>query len=443
MNSNCFADVIFNVGKPPNQKKFYSHKFLLLIYSDVLQAIFSNSSIEKNHENQIVINLEDVEKHIFEIMLTFIYTEKLNVDNLLDAIQVFYLAEKYNIYPIMFECKSIIEAELAADNVCVAYRISLLTADEDLIANCEKIIKNETMKVLKSKYFLLSPLSIIEKIASFNFLNIPNEFFLFQAILLWAREEASRSRRGIKPTSDILRHILNPILPKIRFLSMTHNQLFSSPVTNGILSKEEVATIAMHKSEPTRFPILPLWCNRLQNNRTQNFELDTQSLKFCWSFKKTTTTEYLYIKFFIIAHYIDIYLEGFNLCMKNATEVPDLYIAEQTKTLQPVDVTKVTDKNELDVDSYELKLVKPVLLKKNRYYCVKIETEESVTVCDQPVEIDKLHDLNYFMDITFIGDTNCHIRDILISSAAENNSNDSKLEKKTEKPNHQANYKHM
>lgn len=136
-------------------------------------------------------------------------------------------------------------------------------------------------------------------------------------------------------------------------------------------------------------------------------------------------------------------MEGFNLCMKNATEVPDLYIAEQTKTLQPVDVTKVTDKNELDVDSYELKLVKPVLLKKNRYYCVKIETEESVTVCDQPVEIDKLHDLNYFMGITFIGDTNCHIRNILISSAAENNSNDSKLEKKTEKPNHQANYKHM
>ncbi|XP_023233145.1 BTB/POZ domain-containing protein 6-like [Centruroides sculpturatus] len=430
MKSKCLSDVIFVVGKPPEQVQFPSHKLLLSIYSDVLQAMFCNYS-ETNNAAVQIINVEDTEVNIFEQLLIFIYTEKIDVDYLPDVFKVYYLAEKYNIYPLMFHCMTIMEAELAADNVCIAYHISLLNKDKDLAKNCAEIIKNETVAVLNSNAFLKSSVEVVEKIVSFDFLKIPNELFLFEAILKWVKEFAKRKCKT--PIPSVSRKILRCILPHIRFLTMTRDELFSSPASSEILLKEEIAAIAMHISHPKLFPALPKWCNWKYKNRIEEDKIVEKSFKFCNSYKLDNKLSNgdakIIMKCFIKPYVTDIKLNVLTLCCEKLTNAPDIYIGEQTETPRLAEFKEA--KNDKSDSKYTIEFIKPITMKKNLNYYVKVLSKESVIVCEESICCDKLYNA-FYLGVIYVQNSNCHLCSISFSVVKENNFKD--LQNNKEKP---------
>ncbi|XP_023221158.1 BTB/POZ domain-containing protein 2-like [Centruroides sculpturatus] len=406
-------DVTFLVGN--DQKKFHSHKLLLSVYSDVFRSMLYDSSCKTEE-----ILLPEVESRIFQMVLNYVYTEKLETDEFDDAIKLFYVANKYSIVELMQLSREIAIAKLSSENVCVAYDIAIQMNDDIFDNKCGNIIKMDTVKVLESQNFLRSSSKTIQKIISFDFLNIPDELFLFVAITKWVKEEIRRLNKTNCPEN--LRKIMDPILPHIRFLTMTHNQLFGSPARSGIIKSEEIMQIAMHLSNPEQFTDLPNWCNTEKNNRIGSVKPNTlYRLRFnqiCFSsIDKIKKTEKLRIKCCIIPSWNDILLKGFTVCMKNSIKIqPQLYIASSSESYKLVEYAKIinseNDSNNPLHDIYEMRLFEPLLMKKWNYYYIKIKSDDPIVMCGESILCDKLYNLSY-LGVTYLKKTNCHFQEIL------------------------------
>ncbi|XP_023221152.1 BTB/POZ domain-containing protein 6-like isoform X2 [Centruroides sculpturatus] len=420
MKSKCLSDVLFIVGKQPNRMKFHSHKFMFSIYSDVFESMFDDPSNNTKNAKQMIIRINDIEGHIFEKMFKFIYTEEVDHNDLSDTVELYFLSKKYNILPLMTECKAIIEAEVTSENVCIVYRFALSINDESLIAKCENIIKTETMMVLKSESFMKSSLEIVERIASFDFLFIPKEVVLYDSILCWATEEARR--QGITPTPNDLRNIMYPITTHIRFLSMTQEELFNRPVRSGIFKKEEIVGIAMHKSQPDLYPSLPEWCSWKRGNRIENIDIkksESQLMKICIPCKKSIIKKNLYVDCIVSPLWTDFALQGITLCFKKSTEIPTLQIFEQNKASRFIRF-KEEDETKSEKDGkYKIKLLSPIIMIKNHNYYIKMNTVNPVTMCNHSVSVDRELIDEVFFSIMYKIHDNCHISEILCTVVKE------------------------
>lgn len=110
-NKKTLSDVTFLVGKQPNVTSFYAHKFILSISSPVFEAWFnhdtwSHGRTTKNENSEIT--LIDEEPEAFRNLLSFIYTDQVNVNanNVLDTL---YTAKKYCITYLEKACTNFLE----------------------------------------------------------------------------------------------------------------------------------------------------------------------------------------------------------------------------------------------------------------------------------------------------------------------------------------------
>ena len=98
------SDVIFLVGKKPDIRSFYAHKFILSISSPVFDAWFNGDL----SNNETEITLIDEEPDAFRALLFFIYTDEIdiNANNVLDTL---YTAKKYQVTYLENACITYLE----------------------------------------------------------------------------------------------------------------------------------------------------------------------------------------------------------------------------------------------------------------------------------------------------------------------------------------------
>ncbi|XP_023219387.1 BTB/POZ domain-containing protein 3-like [Centruroides sculpturatus] len=264
MHSKILYDVTLIVGTTFNQRKIKSHKLLLSIRSDVFEKMFYNATSTIKEE----ILIPDVNPDIFEIMLKYIYTESLTADSLDDTIQTYYVASRYNIVQLMQMCRAKIESQLCKINVCSVYEMALDLNFQNLKNKCEDIICKYANEALESDSFLRSSYKTVQSIVSMNSLNIKNELFLFDRLVRWAKMAIRKGADGNSVKK--LRKFLDPLFPHIRFLSMSHEDIFRGLARSGVFSQDEIMSIGMNIPEPGDVP-LPKWCNKNRNARKCHF----------------------------------------------------------------------------------------------------------------------------------------------------------------------------
>jgi speckle-type POZ protein len=112
-NSMQFSDVILNISG----REFPAHKNILAARSEVFAAMFQNPTKEKL-TNQIEI--EDIEPEVFQELLRFIYTGRVQFDKLeLIAAGLFIAADKYLLDELKMKCENYMLHHMSPNNCVV------------------------------------------------------------------------------------------------------------------------------------------------------------------------------------------------------------------------------------------------------------------------------------------------------------------------------------
>jgi speckle-type POZ protein len=137
-NSMQFSDVIFKV----RGCEFPAHKNILAARSEVFAAMFQHPMEEKSTN---LAKIEDIEPEVFNQLLRFIYTGRVQVDKLETmAARLFIAADKYLLDELKNKCENYLLRHMSPEN-CV---VLLLTGD----------LQNPSMMLMNAaKYFRRFP----------------------------------------------------------------------------------------------------------------------------------------------------------------------------------------------------------------------------------------------------------------------------------------------
>ena len=137
-NSMQFSDVIFKV----RECEFPAHKNILAARSEVFAAMFQHLMEEQSTN---LAKIEDIEPEVFNQLLRFIYTGRVQVDKLETmAARLFIAADKYLLDELKNKCENYLLRHMSPEN-CV---VLLLTGD---LQNPSMILMNA------AKYFRRFP----------------------------------------------------------------------------------------------------------------------------------------------------------------------------------------------------------------------------------------------------------------------------------------------
>lgn len=93
-------------------KKFKAHKLILGISSPVFEAMFYGP-LSTNEE----VTITDIEPKIFQLLLNYIYTDKVKIHSIEEAYDLLYVSRKYMFEYLTEICITFIQSNISIDNV--------------------------------------------------------------------------------------------------------------------------------------------------------------------------------------------------------------------------------------------------------------------------------------------------------------------------------------
>ncbi|XP_065335882.1 RCC1 and BTB domain-containing protein 1-like [Cloeon dipterum] len=135
------ADVAFIV----EGKKIHVHKAVLTFGSDVFKKKFLGDWKDSCQKEQIV---EDHSYDAFYVFLKFLYTDEVDDITLEHALDVYAIADFYQVTDLMDECENIIKSGLTVQNAAAVYEKANLFGAENLCEFCLKFCEVRWFEVL-------------------------------------------------------------------------------------------------------------------------------------------------------------------------------------------------------------------------------------------------------------------------------------------------------
>jgi speckle-type POZ protein len=144
-NSLQFSDVIFKV----RGRDFPAHKSILSARSEVFAAMFQHPTKE-NLTNQIEI--EDIEPDVFQELLRFIYTGRVQVDKLETmAVGLFIAADKYLLDQLKLRCQNHLLHHMSPENCVVLLTTGDLQNPTELLKEAAKFFRRLPSQVMATE----------------------------------------------------------------------------------------------------------------------------------------------------------------------------------------------------------------------------------------------------------------------------------------------------
>ena len=141
-NNMQFSDIIFKV----RGREFPAHKLILSARSEVFAAMFQHPTKE-NLTNQIKI--EDIEPDVFQELLRFIYTGRVQVDKLeVMAAGLFIAADKYFLDQLKMTCENHLLRHMSPENCVVLLTTGDLQNPTELLKEAAKFFRRLPSQVM-------------------------------------------------------------------------------------------------------------------------------------------------------------------------------------------------------------------------------------------------------------------------------------------------------
>ena len=243
LENGTWSDCEFIVGIAPNIKIFHCHKLILAMASPVFEAMFYGGLAETKRE----IKIPDVQPEAFSSLLTYIYTDKVQLGSFELVCDICYAANKYMLPDLVEECTQFLWRDVNYQNACRALEFAGLFDEPVLKEKALHVIAHQTIDVIDEPTWEEVDKSTLVTVLSSDCLSAP-ECVLFDAMDRWASRECSR--RGIRVTGDNKRQVLTDAIYLIRYLSLSAAEFAAGPAQSGILLQQESFSILMNISCP-------------------------------------------------------------------------------------------------------------------------------------------------------------------------------------------------
>lgn len=193
-------------------------------------------------EKESNIEICDVSAEVFEVFLSSFYQEKIAVcyRNISDLI---YLAKQYNARNCMTQCELFLKSKLTAENVCSALELATVCNDMEMYRSCLEVIEQNFRRVLTTEGFLSCNHNVLKHILLSNIEN-RDEFLLFEACMLWAKNSLERNNMDHNNMMD-WRSELGECFDFIRFAAMTPLQFMKCETIYPVFTAAELADIKL------------------------------------------------------------------------------------------------------------------------------------------------------------------------------------------------------
>jgi hypothetical protein len=274
--------------------------------SPVFETMFFGSFNQKDD----IITISDVQADAFKALLEYIYTDKININNVDKAFDLCYAAKKYMLPYVVDQCTKFLWSDLCPKNACRAYEFAKLFEEPSLQEKCEQIFCTKTMDVIADSSFEEVELSTLITILDQDSLNIDNELSLFFALNRYAEKhgychensenqeqnqnedesgddqepinvDAGPSNRPDPQPQQPQAHqqqqqqpqqvqrspTIRDVIKKIRFLTLTPQQFAEGPARTNLLSQSEAFAILMNISTPNSVYPMPEGFSKNKNLR--------------------------------------------------------------------------------------------------------------------------------------------------------------------------------
>lgn len=213
-----WSDCCFSVSG----KDFKAHKLILGISSPVFEAMFYGP-LSTNSE----VIITDIEPEIFQLLLNYIYTDKVEISSIEDALDLLYASRKYILDHLTNMCIAYIQTNISVDNVI--HVLNYPDYDKQLTSCALQLFCEHARYLFKENIDLISS-SCMETILRSDQINI-NEVELIKHVFEWTKHYCQNNElpETFENRHDIL--FKNGLFELLRF---------------NILSCEELADIEKH-----------------------------------------------------------------------------------------------------------------------------------------------------------------------------------------------------
>lgn len=243
LSSGTHSDVTLVVG--PECKQFKVHRLILSMRSPVFEDLLLLNPATKGN----LLPLKDDPPWAFHWLLSHIYSDKREIDNIDLALQILSLADKYMIASAYDTSIRYLQTVVKRNNVLKIYKylVHLFSDNDSLRGLCKRVFMDNGNAVLMSPDLLdLTPEALTQLFK--ETLRITSETVIFQALVKWGQAQLKVQRKPL--TASGLRQEVSQFLPLIRFLTMSSDEVVQSVVTSDVLMPEEVVFVLKHLAKP-------------------------------------------------------------------------------------------------------------------------------------------------------------------------------------------------
>ncbi|XP_014257436.1 BTB/POZ domain-containing protein 6-like [Cimex lectularius] len=365
--NSVWTDCVFKVGPEGEEKEFKAHKLILSVYSKVFETMFSGRFGENTEDIQVI----DAQPDVFEAMLTYIYTDELEIKSIDQACEIFYLADKYIIMRLQELCKAYVFKNVALNNVCRCYEFAKLFDLYELLEKCKKIICEETSLVLQSPGFLGAQMSTVMMILDEKTL-YTTEIEIFNAVELWTKEEFKRKGINGDEYSEERQMIYDVIVPKICFKNLKARQFAEGPGCSPLLTKDLSLAILLHLASPMSNP-LPTGFSTCHRNSME------RSFKLFWPVFTVKDATPVDISFVTFSCNRDIMLDGVLINCKSQYSCYDVFIEICLKDhTSDIESKSISSMYCYDYTIKKISFAKRIKVCSGRKYTISVNFKQSV-----------------------------------------------------------------
>ncbi|XP_075556997.1 BTB/POZ domain-containing protein 6-like [Dermacentor variabilis] len=213
-------------------KRFRVHKQFLAMRNEVFRAMFYGDIAEKSH-----VTITDIHPDGFELLLRFLYSGKMKMASIDDALRTRFAAKKYLVEQLEEACSAYIKKNLSAGRLCSFIDYYMRNSYPDMDGAVAAILNSDKAPaVLASKEFNVALEETVRYIVD-KIRNVP-EHSVACAVFGWAQEQCLRSLQTDRPLE--LKTLVRSFFPKIRFLTMTMEEFLNGPGSWGVLDDAQI-----------------------------------------------------------------------------------------------------------------------------------------------------------------------------------------------------------